>query len=123
MLFRSKEYGFRMLDERYMIAIGTYFNAPVGTYVDLYLYDGPIIPCIVGDIKSDAHTDEIYHAYTVKSGCATEFIASSEIKKYCNGDVTDVARKFKNPVIAIRVYDYNYLTNGPIKKGESSDSN
>ncbi|MDO5150838.1 MAG: hypothetical protein Q4D76_15835 [Oscillospiraceae bacterium] len=31
-------------------------NAPCGTYIDLIIENGVLIPCIVGDIKADAHT-------------------------------------------------------------------
>ena len=50
-------YGIRVVDSRYLVAIGTAFNAEVGTYIDLILEDGFVIPCIVGDVKSPRHTD------------------------------------------------------------------
>ena len=50
-------YGIRQYDNRYCVAIGTAFNADVGTYFDLILANGTVIPCIVADIKADKHTD------------------------------------------------------------------
>ena len=113
----TDEYGFRKLDGRYLVAVGTYFLAPSGTYIDIMLDNGTIIPAIVGDIKSDKHTDEKYNVYTMHSKCATEFICDASISQYCNGDVSYVfPDKWKSNVYSIRVYDYNYLIDGPTKK-------
>ena len=43
-------YGIRVKDGRYCVAIGTAFNADVGTYFDLILANDTVIPCIVADI-------------------------------------------------------------------------
>lgn len=48
--------GLRKYQKRYMVAVGTYFNAPVGSKIDVYLTGGGKLKCIVGDIKSDADT-------------------------------------------------------------------
>lgn len=70
--------GFRLLDGRYLVAVGTFCNAPCGTYIDLILENGVLIPCIVGDIKADVHTDET-NTFTVASMCASEFIVDDAI--------------------------------------------
>ena len=38
--------GFRLLDNRYLVAVGTFCNAPCGTYIDLILENGVLIPCL-----------------------------------------------------------------------------
>lgn len=116
-LAESDDYGFRKLDGRYLVAIGTIFQAPSGTYVDIYLENGTIIPCIVGDIKSDAHTDES-RTYTIHSMCATEFICDSKITNHCSGDVSKVFPEWFSKVNSILVYEYNYFENGPTNTEE-----
>ena len=43
--------GFRLLDGRYLVAVGTFCNAPCGTYIDLILENGVLIPCIALIVK------------------------------------------------------------------------
>lgn len=100
--------GFRLLDGRYLVALGTYFDAPCGTYVDIMLENGVRIPSIVGDIKSDAHTDEGTHTYS-KCMCATEFIVD---EKYCpvrdTGNISYVYDEWNSKVECIWVYWKTY---------------
>lgn len=89
------EYGIRQVDGRFCIAIGTFSNAKVGTYVDLVLQNGTVIPCVVGDFKADIHTDSS-NMVTLHNGCVSEFIVDKnslhEIAKkmgdisYCRKD-------------------------------------
>lgn len=100
--------GFRLLDGRYLVALGTYFDAPCGTYVDIILENDVLIPCIVGDIKSDAHTDEETHTYS-QCMCATEFIVD---EKYCpvreTGNISYVYNEWNSKVKCIWVYWKTY---------------
>lgn len=48
--------GFRMYDGRYTVAIGTGYDAPVGTYIDVELETGNVLKCIVGEIKKNIDT-------------------------------------------------------------------
>lgn len=96
--------GFRLLDGRYLVAVGTFCNAPCGTYIDLILENGTLIPCIVGDIKSNAHTDET-NTYTLATMCACEFIVDESICPAVEyGDVSMVYEEWKSKVAVIRVY-------------------
>ena len=102
-------YGIRVVDSRYLVAIGTAFNAEVGTYIDLILEDGFVIPCIVGDVKSPRHTDSS-NMITMHNGCVSEFIIDSKalhksIKK--SGDVSSCNENWSGCVRAIVVYDKN----------------
>ena len=72
----TNEYGLRCIDGRCLVAIGTYFNAPVGTYFDIVFSDGSILNCIVGDIKADIHTDENNLA-SLNNGSIVEFIVDT----------------------------------------------
>lgn len=105
----TDEYGFRKFDDRYLIAIGTYFKAPVGTYIDVELANGVVIPCIVGDIKADVDTEE-NNVYSLSCGCATEFIVDGwKIDPYTKGDVSSVFKDWESPCIDIVIYEYNYF--------------
>lgn len=62
---------------RYSVAVGTGFNAPVGAKIDVYLDNGKVIPCIVGDIKADIHTDDTN--MLGGHGDVIEFIVDSKV--------------------------------------------
>ena len=66
------DYGIRQVNGRYCIAIGTFSGASIGTYVDLILNNGTTIHCIIGDFKSNAHTDA--SNMMTSNGCVSEFI-------------------------------------------------
>lgn len=105
----TDEHGLRIVDNRYCIAIGTYFNAPVGTYVDLHLKNGTTIPCIVGDIKANKDTDK-KNIFT-RNGCCSEFIvdeAKLPRKTRTRGNISAINKKWNSPVNRIYVYDYRY---------------
>lgn len=72
-LCQTNEVGLRVYDGRFTIAVGTYFNTSIGQYFDLVLENGTVIPCIMGDLKADIHTDS-RGLFTEASGCMTEFI-------------------------------------------------
>lgn len=96
--------GFRLLDGRYLVAVGTFCNAPCGTYVDLILENGILIPCIVGDIKADVHTDET-NTYTMATMCASEFIVDESICPAAwYGDVSMVYEEWRDKVVMVRIY-------------------
>lgn len=101
---------FRKVDGRYLVAIGTYFDAPVGAVIDIILENGTVIPCIVGDIKADEHTD--YWCVYSANGCATEFIVDAKTTKAnTTGDVSDLYSEWQSKVTHIKVYDTrNILT-------------
>lgn len=105
------KYGIRQVDGRYCVAVGTAFDAGIGTYIDLILENGTVIPCIVADIKASCHTlaDNIT---TAASGCVSEFVVdtgklSFKVKQY--GDVSKCCKEWDSPVEMIRVYEKNIL--------------
>lgn len=111
----TDEEGFRKINNRYCVAIGTAFNAEVGQHFDAELENGTIIECIVGDIKDNKDTDAT-NTFT-SQGCCLEFIVDS--KKICGtikymGDCSYKCDEWNSPCLQYIVYDdLNFL-----KKGE-----
>ena len=100
----TNEDAFRMIGDRYLVAIGTYFEAPCGSVIDIILDNGTVIPAIVGDIKADADTD-IWNIFS-SNGCATEFIVdANKTEAWITGDVSSLYHEWQSKVKAIRVYD------------------
>ena len=104
--------GFRKIGDRYLVAIGTYFEAECGTTFDIILENGEKIPAIVGDIKADIHTD----VWNVYSGgiCATEFIIDSDVMSgelLAMGDISCYREEWQSKVMALYVYDENIPDN------------
>lgn len=56
--------GIRMFDGRYCIAVGSYYTTKIGTKIDVVLEGGGIIRCVLGDCKSDSHTDSMHQYHT-----------------------------------------------------------
>ena len=107
-------YGIRMVDGRYCVALGTAFNADVGTYFDLILANETVISCVVGDIKSDKHTDK-NNMVTVANGCLTEFIVDKNAldrNAKRMGDISYCCDEWNSRVEKIRVYDKNVFEEG-----------
>lgn len=100
-------YGIRQANGRYCVAVGSYYASEIGTYIDLYLQNGEIIPCILSDQKADIHTDS-KHIKTKDNGCVSEFIVDmdnldSKAKKH--GNISFVNEKWNSPVEKIRIYN------------------
>ena len=107
------KYGIRMVNDRYCVAIGSYFKCSIGQYFDLVLSNGTIIKCIKGDEKADKDTNgaNIFS----RNGCATEFLIdrgalASSIKR--SGDTSSACKKWKSRVAKIKVYKDNILKGG-----------
>lgn len=65
--------GFRMYEDCYCVALGSFYSKVIGTKFEIELSTGKKIKCILGDQKSDRHTDE-NHQYAVKNKDIVEFI-------------------------------------------------
>lgn len=48
--------GLRTCNGRFLVAVGSYFTTNVGENINVYLDDGTVLPCTVGDAKNDKHT-------------------------------------------------------------------
>lgn len=105
------DYGIRMVDGRYCVAIGTALSADVGTYIDIVLENETIIPCIVGDIKDNKHTLQD-NLTTAANGCVSEFIVDNNNLIYnirSSGNISSANQLWNSPVNKFIVYDYNVL--------------
>lgn len=69
--------GLRMVDGRYCIATGTFYASQIGTKLNLIMADGNVVECILGDVKSDEHTDPT-HRYQKWDGSVVEMIVDYE---------------------------------------------
>lgn len=108
---KTDELGFRIVDERYLVAVGTAVSDEVGTYITLVLENGTEINCIVGDIKDDKHTDES-NILTVANDCVSEFIIDKEVmdnRVLRIGSVSYAFEEWKSMVVSIKVEDRNYF--------------
>lgn len=108
---RSTKTGFRRVNKRYLVAVGTRISDDVGQYITLVLKNGTNIPCIVGDIKADRDTDET-NTFTA-NGCCSEFIVdirrlSDKLKE--GGNISEYKETWDSPVTAIIVHDENVFT-------------
>ena len=65
--------GMRKVGNRYCVALGSYYTTEIGVEFDLIMENGNVIPCILGDQKSDLHTDA-KHQRGANGGCVAEFI-------------------------------------------------
>ena len=107
----TDENGLRTINNRYCVAMGTYFNLSIGQYFDLVLANGTVIPCIMSDTKSDKHTDS-NNVYTVHSNCCSEFIVdtnylSQNVKN--RGNISYVFEEWNSPVVSVIAYEKNIL--------------
>lgn len=105
----TSEDGIRMVDGRYCIALGSYFTRTIGQYIDIVLANGTVIPCILGDQKSDAHTDSLHVAHSVDSS-VVEFIVDKKIlpdlpRKM--GSISYSYDEWRSPVVQVIVYNIN----------------
>lgn len=51
------DYGIRMVDGRYCVALGSGWATEIGTKLDIYMDTGQVIHAILGDCKRDEHCD------------------------------------------------------------------
>ena len=105
-------YGLRMFDDRYCVAVGTGFNAPVGTYIDVQLTTGIVLKCVVGDIKQDAHTDA--HNIQCSNGNIIEFIVDANTldKRVKSSGSVHKLEGFEGGVVSVTVYDKEDIASG-----------
>lgn len=111
----QKEYGYttsngiRSVNGRYCIALGSFYTGTIGQYVDVVLENGLVLPCILGDVKQDIHTEN-NHSIGLDGG-VVEFIVDTrylpELARKM-GDVSYVSSEWKSNVVEVRVY-YNNL--------------
>ena len=99
-------YGIRQVNGRYCVAVGSYYTTAVGTYFDLILENGTVIPCILADCKADRHTDETNRV--TFDGSLAEFVVDGkalEKRIWKSGDVSSADASWDSPVKTVRIYE------------------
>lgn len=96
--------GYVKLGDRYLIAVGTGYAKNVGDKIDVLYEDGTILKCIVGDFKSDRHTDSS-HRYHV-GGIETRLVDVDTGENFVLG--TDTGSK------NVEVRDLNFQGDGSV---------
>lgn len=80
--------GFRLYKGEYMVAMGSYYSTEIGTRFRITLDSGKQFYAVLGDQKSDAHTDALHQH---RNGNVVEFIVDqSAIPAICSemGDMS-----------------------------------
>lgn len=86
----TDEEGFRKLDDKYIIAVGTHYSDTVGDLLRIKLSEGNTFEAVVGDIKNNSHTDSTNRQHKV-DGSVVEFIVDTKnMDKLCKkmGDMS-----------------------------------
>ncbi len=110
-LAKTTKNGFRRVNKRFLVAVGTRFTDKVGQYITIVLKNGTEIPCVVGDIKADKDTDKS-NTFS-ENGCCSEFIVDiRRLKENVKdkGDVSEIRKSWDSPVSIIIVHDQNVFT-------------
>ncbi len=104
--YTDEETGCRMVNGRYAVALGSGYTTEIGKKVDVYLSNGVIIHCILGDCKADCHTDNT-NTYNTSNGNVVEFIVDYNV--FCDDGSGSCSRFYDNTfsgnIISVRVMD------------------
>lgn len=98
-------YGIRMVNERYCIALGSYYTTTIGQYIDIELEDGSVIQGILADCKDDKHTDSTNRINP--NGSVVEFVVDTDNldgTAKIMGDISYV-NGWGSKIVNIKVYD------------------
>lgn len=106
---KTSSYGIRAVSNRFCIALGSYFSADIGQWVDLVLENGTVIRCIMADLKDDVDTDDANIA-TTANGCISEFIVDTpelDDSVKLHGNVSYCTDEWDSPIVSVKVYNNN----------------
>lgn len=110
--YTDEKTGLRMINNRYIVAVGSGCNTYIGQYFDLVLKNGTVIPCVMGDQKANCHTDST-NLITIHNNCCSEFIvdmSTLDDTVMYRGDVSFMYKSWESPVDKIITYDADYTT-------------
>lgn len=100
------EYGFLVQNsEWYVVAMGSYWGK-IGDKFIIHLENGEIISCVLGDIKSDRHTDRQNYAHE-SDGHVVEFLIDSgspymkKVGMAKHGLVNKVFKQWNSKIVGI----------------------
>jgi hypothetical protein len=103
----TSEDGFRMFNDCYLVAVGTYYSKEIGKKLIITLESGKKIDVIVGDIKMDKHTDK-KNQYVPINGNIVEFIVDTSVmnkKVQLLGNVSCLGLEGKIKSIEVKKHD------------------
>lgn len=98
-------YGIRQVDGRYCIAVGSYYTEKIGTYIDLILKNGTVIPCILADCKANKDTDG--KNQKTADGSLVEFVVDTpklSKKVRIRGDVAYSTKAWNSKIVKIKIH-------------------
>ena len=100
--------GVYIVEDRYCIAVGSYYTKKIGVKIDLVLsHNGRkhTLKCITADSKADK--DTIYNHRIHKDGSVAEFVVNTNSlskKTRLMGDVSYAGKQFKGSIVKIKIY-------------------
>lgn len=102
----DEQTGIWTVDERYCIAVGSYYTQSIGTYIDVVMENGSTLNCILGECKRNRDTD--YTNRQNPNGSVVEFIVNtssmpSMVRK--TGNCSYACEEMKGEIKSIIVYD------------------
>ncbi len=109
-------FGFRCVNDRFCIAVGTFYSDRIGDALDIYMKNGSVLQCIVGDIKANKDTDKKNQKHNSDNSVIEfiiddkAFIEANGAAIYASGDISKVCADFQGEIEYIRKYnDVNIL--------------
>ena len=102
----DEQTGIWTVDERYCIAVGSYYTQSIGTYIDVVMENGSTLHCILGECKRNRDTDHTNRQN--HNGSVVEFIVNissmpSMVRKM--GNCSYACEEMKGEIKSIIVYD------------------
>ena len=102
----DEQTGIWTVDERYCIAVGSYYTKSIGTYIDVVMENGSTLHCILGECKRNRDTDHTNRQNP--NGSVVEFIVNtssmpSMVRKM--GNCSYACEEMKGEIKSIIVYD------------------
>ena len=102
----DEQTGIWTVDERYCIAVGSYYTKSIGTYIDVVMENGSTLHCILGECKRNSDTDNTNRQNP--NGSVVEFIVNtssmpSMVRKM--GNCSYACEEMKGEIESIIVYD------------------
>ena len=102
----DEQTGIWTVDERYCIAVGSYYTQSIGAYIDVVMENGSTLHCILGECKRNRDTD--YTNRQNPNGSVVEFIVNtssmpSMVRKM--GNCSYACEEMKGEIKSIIVYE------------------
>ena len=102
----DEQTGIWTVDERYCIAVGSYYTKSIGTYIDVVMENGSTLHCILGECKRNRDTDHTNRQNP--NGSVVEFIVNtssipSMVRKM--GNCSYACEEMKGEIKSIILYE------------------